>query len=316
VRARMSTVTFKDRVVIVTGGGRGLGAAYSREVARRGAAVVVADNGCDLDGTGHDPTPATDVVAEIVADGGRAVACTEDLSAEKGGQAAVDVAVEEYGQLDAIIANAGNVFNAPIEDWPTERFESLLRHHLVAAFNVVRPAFTLMKRAGYGRIVLVSSAAGVFGQHGMIGYSAAKTGMIGLMNVLSLEGSESGIAANVIMPMARTRMADAVTGVGADDPHGSAFLDTMRQDQVAPVVAYLASESCAVNQTVFSAFMGRVAAVQIGETRGWTAPDKSFSAEDVAEHLPEILDITALLVPRTLYDEMGYVMSPDQLPPE
>lgn len=308
----MTTISFEDRVVLVTGGGRGLGAAYSREVARRGASVVVADNGCDLDGNGHDPAPAHEVAGAIVADGGRAVPYTEDLSVEKGGQMAVELAVGEYGRLDAIIANAGNVFNGPVENWSTERFESLLRHHLVGAFNVVRPGFEVMKQAGYGRIVLVSSAAGIFGQHGMLGYSTAKTGMIGLMNILCLEGSERGIAANAIMPMARTRMADAVTGAGADDPEGSAFLDTMRQDQVAPVVAYLASEACTANQTVFSAFMGRVAAVQIGVTRGWKSPDGNVSAEDVAEHLPEILDTTGLLVPRTLYDEMAHVTTPDQ----
>ena len=311
----MSTVTFEGRVVIVTGGGRGLGAAYSREVARRGAAVVVADNGCDLDGNGHNPVPAHDIAAAIVADGGRAVVCTGDMSTEKGGQMAVDVAEGEFGRLDAIIANAGNVFNAPIGDWPTDRFESLLRHHLLAAFHVIQPGFKIMKRAGYGRIVLVASSAGIFGQHGMLGYATAKTGMLGLMNVLSLEGSEFGIAANAIMPMARTRMADAVTGVGADDPNGSGFLDTLRQDQVAPVVAYLASEACTQTQTVFSAFMGRVAALQIGLTRGWTAPNGSLSADDIVAHLPEVLDSTDLLVPRTLYDEMGYVMSPETLRP-
>jgi hypothetical protein len=149
----------------------------------------------------------------------------------------------------------------------------------------------------------------------MLGYSTAKTGMLGLMNVLSLEGAEFGIKANAIMPMARTRMADFVTGAGAQDPGGSAFLDTLRQDQVAPVVAYLASEACTQTQTVFSAFLGRVAALQIGITRGWTAPGGSLSAEDVLEHLPEILDTTGLLVPRTLYDEMGYVMSPETLTP-
>jgi NAD(P)-dependent dehydrogenase (short-subunit alcohol dehydrogenase family) len=308
----MSTVTFEGRVVIVTGGGRGLGAAYSREVARRGAAVVIADNGCHLDGDGHDPVPAHDIAAAIVAGGGRAVACTEDMSTEKGGRMAVELAEREFGGLDAIIANAGNVFNAPIGDWPTDRFESLLRNHLRAAFHVVQPGFEVMKRAGYGRIVLVASAAGIFGQHGMLGYATAKTGMLGLMNVLSLEGAEFGIAANAIMPMARTRMADAVTGAGADDPAGSAFLDTLRQDQVAPVVAYLASEACAQTQTVFSAFMGRVAALQIGITRGWTAPDGTLSAEDVAANLPQILDTTELLVPRTLYDEMAYVMSADR----
>jgi len=312
----MTTVSFTDRVVLVTGGGRGLGAAYSHEVAGRGASVVVCDNGSDCDGNGYDPAPAREVAAAIVAAGGAAVACTEDISTEKGGQIAVELAEGQYGRLDAIIANAGNVFNAPIGDWPTARFESLLRHHLLGAFHVIRPGFEVMKRARYGRIVLVASSAGVFGQHGMLGYSTAKTGMLGLMNVLSLEGAECGIATNAIMPMARTRMADAVTGAGADDPDGSAFLDTMRQDQVAPVVAYLASEACTETKTVFSAFMGRVAAVQIGITRGWTAPDGILSAEDVAEHIPEILDATGLLVPRTLYDEMGYVLAPENLPPE
>jgi NAD(P)-dependent dehydrogenase (short-subunit alcohol dehydrogenase family) len=311
----MSTVSFTDRVVLVTGGGRGLGAAYSREVARRGAAVVVCDNGSDLNGRGYDQAPAHEVAAGIVSDGGRAVACTEDLSTERGGQLAVDLAEGEFGRLDAIIANAGIAFNAPITDWPTERFEALLRHHLLAALHVIRPGFNVMKRAGYGRLVLVSSSAGIFGQHGMLGYSTAKTGMLGLMNVLSLEGAEFGIKANAIMPMARTRMADFVTGAGAQDPGGSAFLDTLRQDQVAPVVAYLASEACTQTQTVFSAFLGRVAALQIGITRGWTAPGGSLSAEDVVEHLPEILDTTGLLVPRTLYDEMGYVMSPETLTP-
>ena len=307
-----SAVSFTNRVVLVTGGGRGLGAAYSMEVARRGAAVVVADNGADLNGDGHDPAPAHDVVAAIVAEGGRAVACTEDLSTEKGGQMAVDAAEGEYGRLDAIIANAGNVFNAPVGDWPTDRFQSLLRHHLLAAFHVIRPGFTVMKRAGYGRVVLVSSSAGIFGQHGMLGYSTAKTGMLGLMNIVSLEGADCGITANAIMPMARTRMADGVTGAGAEDPDGSAFLDSLRQDQVAPVVAYLASEACTATQTVLSAFLGRVAALQIGITRGWTAPEGRLTAEDIAAHMPEIIDATDILVPRTLYDEMAYVTAPDQ----
>ncbi len=308
----MNTVSFEGRVVLVTGGGRGLGAAYSHEVARRGAAVVVADNGADLDGNGHDPAQAHKVAAAIVAEGGRAVACTADLSAEKGGQMAVDVAEGEYGRLDAIIANAGNVFNAPVQDWSTDRFQSLLRHHLLAAFHVVRPGFAVMKRNGYGRVVFVSSAAGIFGQHGMLGYATAKTGMLGLMNIVSLEGAEFGVAANAIMPMARTRMADRVTGSGAEDPDGSAFLDTLRQDQVAPVVAYLASEACSATQTVLSAFLGRVAALQIGITRGWTAPGGRLTAEDVATHMPEITDAADILIPRTLYDEMAYVMAPDR----
>jgi NAD(P)-dependent dehydrogenase (short-subunit alcohol dehydrogenase family) len=303
----LRTISFANRVVLVTGGGRGLGAAYCREVASRGASVVVADNGSDLSGEGRDPEPAHAVAAAIVADGGRAIACTEDLATEKGGQLAVELAEREFGRLDAIIANAGNMFNGPIVDWPTDRFESLLRNHLLAAFHVIRPGFAAMKKGGYGRVVVVSSSAGIFGLHEMIGYAAAKTGMLGLMNVVSLEGADYGITANAIMPMARTRMADGVTGFSDDNSDDSGAMDTMRQDQVAPVVAYLASQACSLNRTVLSALMGRVAALQVGITRGWTAPTGSFSAEDVATHLPEILDTTELLVPRSLYEEMAYV---------
>lgn len=302
----MTGVSFTDRVAIVTGGGRGLGEAYCHELARRGAAVVVHDNGVDAAGRGHDPAPATDVVAAITAAGGRAVACTSDASTEDGGQTAVDLAMREYGRLDAIIANAGIIHDDSLSDWPTERFEALLRHHLLAAFHVVRPGFAVMKLAGYGRLVFVSSAAGVFGQPGLTGYATAKMGMLGLMNIAALEGAEFGIMANAIMPMADTRMAAALMAEAAQTPDGRAFLETLRLDQVAPVVAYLASDSCTATHTAFSAFRGRVAALQIGVTRGWTSPTGSITAEDVATHLAEIVDTTKILVPGSIFDEMAY----------
>lgn len=156
-------ISFTDRVVLVTGGGRGLGEAYCLEVARRGAAVVVHDNGANTDGSGEDAKPAHQVAQAIRDAGGRAVASVSDASTESGGQAAVDLAVEEFGGLDAIVANAGIIHEDPISAWPTERFEALLRHHLLAAFHVVRPGFAVMRSAGYGRLVLVSSAAGSSG---------------------------------------------------------------------------------------------------------------------------------------------------------
>jgi NAD(P)-dependent dehydrogenase (short-subunit alcohol dehydrogenase family) len=207
--------------------------------------------------------------------------------------------------LDVIVANAGIIHDSSLEDWPTERFEALLRHHLLAAFHVVRPGFAVMKRAGYGRLVFVSSAAGVFGQPGLTGYATAKTGMLGLMNVAALEGAQFGINANAIMPMAGTRMAVALMREAAETADGHAFLDTLRVDQVAPVVAYLASEACMDTHTVLSAFLGRVAALQIGVTRGWTSPTGSLSAEDVASHLSEITDPTDLLVAGSIFDEMA-----------
>ncbi|WIM89736.1 SDR family NAD(P)-dependent oxidoreductase [Candidatus Mycobacterium wuenschmannii] len=302
-------ISFTDRVVLVTGGGRGLGEAYCLEVARRGAAVVVHDNGANTDGSGEDAKPAHQVAQAIRDAGGRAVASVSDASTESGGQAAVDLAVEEFGGLDAIVANAGIIHEDPISAWPTERFEALLRHHLLAAFHVVRPGFAVMRSAGYGRLVLVSSAAGVFGQPGLTGYATAKTGMLGLMNVAALEGAAHGITANAVMPMGDTRMAAALMGEAGQSADARAFLATLRLDQVAPVVAYLASEQCTLTHRVLSAFRGRVAALQIGTTRGWCATDGALAAEDVAANLDQILDPSGILVPGSIFDEMEHAMT-------
>lgn len=302
----MSDISFDGRIALVTGGARGLGAAYCRELAGRGAAVVVHDNGVDTSGLGGDAAPAHELAESIVAEGGRAVACSSDASTESGGREAVELAVREFGRLDVVVANAGIIHDDPLEHWSTERFEALLRHHLLAAFHVVRPAFAEMKRARYGRLVFVSSAAGVFGQPGLVGYATAKTGMLGLVNVAALEGAEFGITANAVMPMAGTRMALALMAEAAETADGRAVLETLRVDQVAPVVAYLASEACTDTHTVLSAFRGRVAALQIGVTRGWTSPTGSLSAEDVAAHRSDITDTRGLLVPGSIFDEMSF----------
>lgn len=302
-------ISFADRVVLVTGGARGLGEAYCHEFARRGAAVVVHDNGAETDGSGGDPGPADDVAAAICAAGGRAVACASDASAEQGGRDAVDLAVSEFGRLDAIVANAGIIHEDPLPDWPTERFEALLRHHVLAAFHVIRPGFAVMRDAGYGRLVFVSSAAGVFGQPGLTGYATAKTGMLGLMNVAALEGAAFGIHANAIMPMGDTRMAMALMGDAGRTPDARAFLETLRLDQVTPVVAYLASEHCTLTHRVLSALRGRVAALQIGVTRGWFGGDGAFDAEDVAANLDRILDPSEIFVPGSIFDEMEHAFA-------
>lgn len=299
-------IAFADRVAIVTGAGRGLGRAYAHELAGRGAAVVIHDNGSDTEGNGSDPRPAREVADAIVAAGGQAVPCSTDASTESGGQAAVDLALSEFGRLDIVIANAGNIHADAISDWPTERFEALLRHHLLGAFHVVRPAFGVMKAARYGRLVFVSSAAGVFGQPSLTGYAAAKTGMLGLMNVAALEGAEFGINANAILPMGDTRMAAALMGEAGKTPDGRAFLETLRLDQVAPVVSYLASERCTSTHTVLCAHSGWVGAVQIGVTGGWCSPGGRFSAEDIATHLTQITDTAAMMVPGSIFDEMAH----------
>lgn len=300
------TITFEGRVAIVTGGARGLGAAYARELAQRGAAVVVHDLGGAIDGTGADPQPAQEVAESIAAAGGRAVACTTDASTPEGGRASVQAAIDNFGRLDAVIANAGIIHSDELSEWPTERFEAHIQHHLMAAFHVIQPAFAVMKSAGYGRLVFVSSAAGVFGQPGLAGYATAKTAMLGLMNVAAIEGAEFGVKANAIMPMGDTRMARGLMGEVGESPEGRQFLETMRLDQVAPVVAYLASEQCTLTHTALSAFCGRVAALRIGVTSGWVSPDGSLTAEDVAAHLDEITDAEGMIVPGSIFDEIGH----------
>jgi NAD(P)-dependent dehydrogenase (short-subunit alcohol dehydrogenase family) len=267
---------------------------------------VVHDNGADTTGRGHDAEPAQRVAEDIRAAGGRAAPCTSDASTKAAGEEAVAVALAEFGGLDVVIANAGIIHDDPFGDWPGERFESMLRHHLLAALHVAQPAFMAMKRARYGRLVFVSSAAGVFGQPGLPGYATAKMGMLGLMNVAALEGAQFGITANAIMPMAGTRMANALMREAAKTVDGRDFLDSLRVDQVAPVVAYMASEACTHSHTVFSAYRGRVAFLQVGVTRGWSSPTGRLSAEDVEFHLTEILDPDGLLVPGSIFDDMAF----------
>lgn len=303
----MSDIDFRGRVAIITGAGRGLGRAYAHELARRGAAVVVHDSGADVRGEGHDPAPAEAVVNEIVAAGGSAVACAIDASTESGGRAAVETALDAFGSVDVAVANAGTIYSDPYPDWPTAQFEAILRHHVHSAFHVTRPAFAAMKSAGYGRIVFVSSAAGVFGQPGLTGYATAKTGILGLMNIAAIEGAEFGITANAVMPMGNTRMASALLDEAAESPEAQAFLNTFRLDQVAPVVAFLASEECTLTHMVLSAFSGRVAALRVAVTPGWVSPTGSFTAEDVQRELATITDTEGMFVPDSIFDEIGYV---------
>ena len=301
------SITFVGRVAIVTGGGRGLGRAYATELASRGAAVVVHDSGAAPDGRGASVEPAQSTVDEITSAGGRAVACTVDGSTPQGGQEVVDLALAEFGHLDSVVANAGTITASTYPDCSPTEFEALLRHHLAGAFHVTRPAFAAMKARGYGRLVFISSAAGVFGRTELVGYAAAKTGMIGLMNTAALEGSEFGITANAVMPMGDTRMAEALLGDAANTPEARAFLATLRVDQVAPVVAYLASAQCTLTRTVLSAFAGHVAAVKIGVTPGWSSDNGNLSAEDVRDNLDVIVDPSGTWYPADMSAEIAQV---------
>jgi NAD(P)-dependent dehydrogenase (short-subunit alcohol dehydrogenase family) len=251
-------------------------------LAARGANVVVNDSGGSLTGDGADAKPADTVVEEITAAGGNAVACTESVASAAGGTAIVGTALDHYGRIDILIHNAGIVRRAALTEMSPQDFDAVLDVHLRGAFHVVRACFPMMCDAGYGRIVLTSSIGGVYGNHGVANYAAAKAGVLGLTNVVALEGESAGVRCNAIVPGAVTRMAEGLD-TSAYPPMGP--------ELVAPAVAWLAHESCSVSGEVFVAIAGRVAKLVIAETPGVYRP--SWSVEDVAEHMPTIRDATA-----------------------
>jgi NAD(P)-dependent dehydrogenase (short-subunit alcohol dehydrogenase family) len=276
---------FDERVAVVTGGGRGLGRAYALLLASRGAKVVVNDVGGSLSGDGADGGPAQDVVREIIAAGGEAVASVESVATPEGGKAIVDTALEHFGRIDVLVHNAGNVRPAALRDMSYEDFEGVVDVHLRGAFHVVRPAFPTMCDAGYGRMVLTSSIGGLYGNHDVVNYAVAKAGVIGLSNVAAIEGAAHGVKSNVIVPAAVTRMAEGID-TSAYPPMGA--------DLVAPAVGWLAHESCSITGEMLIALAGRLARAFIAETPGVYRP--SWSIEDVGEHLDAIRDDTAALV--------------------
>ena len=270
---------FDGRVAVVTGAGRGLGRAYALLLASRGAKVVVNDPGGSLTGDGVDSGPAKEVVDEITAAGGEAVACTESVATAEGGRAIVRTAIDHYGRIDILIHNAGIVRSASLKEMTYEDFDAVLDVHLRGAFHVVRAAFPLMCEAGYGRVVLTSSIGGLYGNHRVANYGAAKAGMIGLSNVVALEGAAEGVKCNIIVPGAVTRMAEGID---------TSVYPPMQPELVAPVVGWLAHESCSVTGEMLVSIAGRVARAFVAETPGVYRP--SWSIEQVGERIDDIRD--------------------------
>jgi NAD(P)-dependent dehydrogenase (short-subunit alcohol dehydrogenase family) len=248
-------------------------------LASKGAKVVVNDPGGSLKGQGVDVGPAQAVVREIEAAGGEAVACTESVATAQGGKAIIQAALDHYGRIDILVHNAGIVRAASLKEMTYEDFDAVLDVHLRGAFHAVRPAFPPMCKAGYGRIVLTSSIGGLYGNHKVANYGVAKAGIIGLSNVVALEGAEEGVKCNVIVPGAVTRMAEGID-ISAYPPMGP--------DLVAPVVGWLAHESCSITGEMLISMAGRVAKAFIGETAGVYRP--AWSIERVGEQIDAIRD--------------------------
>jgi NAD(P)-dependent dehydrogenase (short-subunit alcohol dehydrogenase family) len=289
----MSMLRFDGDVALITGAGRGLGRAHALELARRGARVVVNDLGGGVDGTGGEQSPADQVVAEIRAAGGIAVANFDSVASPEGGAAMVAQAVAEFGRLDILVNNAGILRDKSFGKITPAELDPVIDVHLRGAFHVTVPAWNVMKEAGHGRIISTSSGAGLFGNFGQASYGAVKAALLGLTRVLAVEGRKLGITANVIAPAALTRMTE-----GLIDEVGK----LLTPETVSPVVAFLAHRSCELSGQAFSVGGGHVAAILITESRGITETD--LSAESVRDRLAEVLDPTDALVPTHLNAEL------------
>ena len=297
-------IDFAGQAVIVTGAGRGLGRLYALELARRGASVVVNDLGGSMHGSGADTSVADQVVDEIARAGGVAVASHDSVDSPEGGDAIVQTAIESFGRLDAVVSNAGIFNSIPFEDLSTDDWRRMLGVHLDGGFYLSQPAYRVMKSQGYGRFVFVSSSAGMFGQHMEAHYAAAKAGLVGLTNVIALEGAPHGILANTVLPYGVSRMVTE-TVEDAKALEESGLLQAIRPELVAPMVVYLASRACEFSHRNYSAFGGRFARVFIGLGRGWLAgQDTNPTAEDVAAHLSEVSATEPFMVPESIYEEV------------
>jgi len=276
-------ISFEGRVAVITGAGAGLGKSYAMELARRGAKVLVNDLGGARDGSGGGAaTPADQVVAEIIAGGGEAVANYDNVATADGGEAVIKTAIDTFGRVDIVINNAGILRDKSFVKMEPENWQAVLAVHLNGAYNVTRPAFAVMKENGYGRILMTTSAAGLYGNFGQTNYSAAKMALVGLMNTLKLEGKKYDIAVNTIAPLAASRL--------TEDIMPPDIFEKAQPEFVVPMALYLVSEACDVTGQIFNAGMSYFsrAAMVTGPGIQVDSGDRLPTVEDIEENWAEI----------------------------
>jgi NAD(P)-dependent dehydrogenase (short-subunit alcohol dehydrogenase family) len=293
---RKGQLRYDGRVAIVTGAGSGLGREYARLLASRGASVLVSNRAAETAGS-SGPSPAEIVAAQIRQAGGEAVADNHSVESADAGQAIVDHALRAFGRLDILINNAGGVRDKSFGNMAAETFEHVVGVHLLGAFYLASPAWSALREQGYGRILNVTSAAGLLGNFGQSNYGAAKMGLVGLTKVLAVEGRKHNIHVNALAPMARTKMTESRLD---EDVH-------LDPGQVAPVACYLVHENCPATGEIFSAGGGRLARYFVGLTRGYYQPD--LDIESVRDHFDLASSNDDYLEPRAPEEEMAIIVN-------
>ncbi|MEV5706255.1 SDR family oxidoreductase [Actinoallomurus sp. NPDC052274] len=290
----MAELRFDGRVAIVTGAGQGLGRQHALELAARGAKVVVNDLGGALDGTGASTGPAAEVVAEITKNGGEAVASTDNVATTEGAEAIVRTALDAFGRVDIVVNNAGILRDKSFKNMSPEEFDQVIAVHLRGSFLVTHAAWPHLREQAYGRVVMTSSPAGLFGNFGQANYSAAKMGLVGLTKTLAAEGAKYNIKVNAIAPIAWTRM--------TEDLFPAEFQDRLSVEHVTPVVAWLAHESNESTGETYTVGGGKVARVFVAEVAGFTKKD-GLSVEDVRDNWQQVNAAEPYLVPKNIGEQ-------------
>ncbi len=280
------SIRFDGRVAIVTGAAAGLGRSHALALAARGAKVVVNDFGGDVHGTGGSSAPAAKVAAEIEAAGGEALSHGADVSNPSQVAHMVTTALERWGRIDILVNNAGILRDASFAKATVEDFRKVLDVHLLGSAICSHVVWPHMRAANYGRILMTTSTSGIYGNFGQANYGAAKTGLIGLMNVLQIEGAKYGIRVNALCPSASTRMTQGLLPEAA--------LALMAPEDVTPAALLLVSEQ-APQRTILSAVAGGYSRIVIQETRGVFLPPGERTPEALAARYDEIASLEGAL---------------------
>ncbi len=304
-------IRFDGRVAVITGAGAGLGRTYALELARRGAKIVVNDYGGAFDGTGiGSSSPAQMVVDEIKKAGGKAVANYDNVASPEGGENIIQTALDAFGSIDILINNAGILRDKSIVKMEPDQWQAVLDVHLAGSYNVTRPAFKIMKEKGYGRIIMTTSAAGLYGNFGQANYSSAKLALVGFMNTLKLEGQKYDIKVNTIAPLAASRMTKGIMP--------TEIFEKSKPEYVMPMVLYLCSEQCPVTGNIYNAGMGFFsrAAVCTGSGALIKGKDGIVSADDISTKIKQISSLKSSKEYFQLNDQVMDLIAAIDSPPK